>query len=460
MASPAPPRPPSHGLPPGPRSRIPGADYLRLRRDPLGFLDALARDHGDIASWRIGRQAIVFVNHPDLVRDVLVTDARLYHKGRGLERAKLLLGEGLLTSEDEFHLRQRRLAQPAFHRARIASYGATMADYAARTAARWTPGAALDVHDEMMRYTLDVVTKTLFDADVGEQAEAIGSALTEAFEAFNYAMIPFGELLDHLPLPWTIRFRRARARLDAVIYRIVAERRASGEDRGDLLSMLLMANDAEGGSGGMSDEQLRDEAMTLFLAGHETTANALAWTWHLLARHPEVERRLHDELDAALGGRVPSAEDLVRLPYTRAVLSESIRLYPPAWMIGRRAMVDHALGGYRLPARTIVLMSPWVTQRDARWWPDPLRFDPDRWLPGAGGAAERPKFAYFPFGAGTRVCIGEQFAWMEGVLAIATIAQRWRLRAASDAEVVPRPIITLRPRDGIPMIAESRAAAR
>jgi len=418
-----------------------------------------------VVGFTLGGQPVVLFSHPEHVRDVLVTQQRSFHKGRGLERARLLLGQGLLTSEGEFHLRQRRLAQPAFHRQRVAGYGAAMVRYAERTRDRWRGGATLDVAEEMMRLTLGVVGKTLFDADVEEEAEEIGGALTQALHSFGYAMLPYGELLDNLPLPPVIRFKRARARLDATIYRLIAERRASGEDRGDLLSMLLLTQDTgEGGTpapatpGGdrMSDLQLRDEVMTIFLAGHETTANLLTWSWYLLSQNPGAEAQLHAELDAVLGsgGRAPTVDDLPRLPYTRMVLAESMRLYPPAWIIGRRAVERVEVAGYPLAPRTLVFVSQYVVHRDARWYPGPERFDPGRWSPEE--TACRPRFSYFPFGAGTRVCIGEQFAWMEGTLLLATIAHRWRLRLVPGHPVAPQPIITLRPKHGMRMTVEAR----
>jgi cytochrome P450 len=422
----------------------------------MDFLTSMARTHGDVAGFQIGGQPIVLVSDPDRIRDVLVTHGRQFHKGRGLERAKLLLGEGLLTSEDDFHMRQRRLAQPAFHRARVSAYADVMASYARRQADRWHDGQRLDVSHEMAAYTLAVVGKTLFDADIEDEAQDIGEALAAAIEAFNFSVLPFADLLLALPLPVSRRFKRGRTRLDATIYRLIGERRASGEDRGDLLSMLLLAQDTEGDGGGMTDLQLRDEVLTLLLAGHETTANLLAWTLYLLSRHPDAERRLHDEIDGvaseSLGG-----EDLSRLPYTRAVLAESMRLYPPAWIVGRRAMNEYAIGEHVVPARTIVLMSQWIVHRDPRWWPNAESFQPERWLPGGSAMSPtRPKFSYFPFGAGTRVCIGEQFAWMEGTLALATIARRWRLRLAPGAVVEPQPIITLRVKGGLHMTVHAR----
>jgi cytochrome P450 len=414
---------------------------------------AMARDYGDIAHYKIGPQHLFFINDPELIRDVLVTNQKNFHKSRGLERAKRLLGNGLLTSEGEFHLRQRRLAQPAFHRQRIAAYGSTMVEFAERARTRWKDGATLDMHTEMMRLTLDIVAKTLFDADVDAEAAEIGKAMTTAFESFNYAMIPFTEYLDHVPIPPVRRFNSARDRLDKTIFRLIAERRASGEDRGDLLSMLLLAQDTEGDGTGMSDAQLRDEALTIFLAGHETTANALTWTWYLLSQHPEVEKRFHAEIDS-LNGVSPTIDDLARLPYTRMVLAESMRLYPPAWAIGRRALDAFQMREFNVPAGAVVLMSQYVMHRDARYFPDPDRFDPERWTPEA--QASRPKFSYFPFGGGARVCIGEQFAWMEGILLLATIGQRWKMRLVPDQIVDVQPLITLRPRFGMRMEFQSR----
>jgi cytochrome P450 len=445
---------------PGPRRRYPGEFLLAVTRRPLEFLGSIKRDFGDVAGFRIGTQPIVLLSHPDDIRDVLVTHGRRFHKGRGLERAKLLLGDGLLTSEDEFHLRQRRLAQPAFHRARIAGYGDTMAAYARRRAEQWVDGTELDVAAEMAAYTLAVVGKTLFDADIEDEAGDIGDALGTAIATFNFTVVPFAGVLLRLPLPVSRRFKRARKRLDATIYDMIARRRASGVDRGDLLSMLLMAQDSEGDGGGMSDLQLRDEAMTLLLAGHETTANALSWAWYLLSGAPDVEARLHAEVDS-LGDRMLGADDVARLPYTRAVLAETMRLYPPAWIIGRRALDAHRAGEHELAPRTIVLLSQWIVHRDPRWWPEAESFRPERWLPG-GSASDpaRPKFSYFPFGAGTRVCIGEHFAWMEGVLALATFAQRWRLRLVPGHPVVPQPIVTLRPKHGMRMTVERRTRVR
>ena len=399
-------------LPPGPRQRFPGQNLLRFRRDAIGFLRRLAHDYGDIVSFRLTGPPMTLLSHPDHIRDVLVTHARGFAKGRGLERSKRLLGEGLLTSEGDFHRHQRRLIQPAFHRRRIETYGLVMADCAEQVSDRWQDGQTVDMSAEMMRLTLAIVGRTLFDTHIEAEAGEIGAALSEAIHLFHVLMLPGAETLEKLPLPFVRRFREARARLDAVIYRLIAEHRASGEDRGDLLSMLLSAQDED--QSRMTDAQVRDEAMTLFLAGHDTTANALTWTWFLLSENPAVAATLHAELDAALLDRTPTVDDLPRLPYTRAVLAESMRLYPPAWIIGRRALADYPVGGYVVPQGSIVILAQVVTHTDPRWFPDPLRFDPSRWTTGEAQAA-RPN-AYFPFGGGPRICIGEQFAWMEGTL--------------------------------------------
>ncbi|MEP6690128.1 MAG: cytochrome P450 [Gemmatimonadaceae bacterium] len=444
-------------LAPSPRRRYPGHHFVSFRRDMLGFLLRLAREHGDVVRWKMGPQEMVLLNHPDAIKDVLVTDAKNFRKGRGIERMKRFLGDGLLTSEEAFHLRQRRLAQPAFHRDRIAAYGAVMASHAERATSGWRDGETIDVADAMMRLTLGIVATTLFGADVrGEEAE-IGDAISEMMRLFMFSTIPFSELVDDVAwLPTNRRFREVRQRLDAVVYRMIEQRRRSGTDGGDLLSMLLLAQDTEGDHGRMTDVQLRDEAMTIFLAGHETTANALTWTWYLLSRHPEAEARLHAEVDA-LGGRPPESADLASLPYTRMVLAESMRLYPPAWVIGRRAVGAFRVGEFDIPANAIVLLSQYVTHHDARWFPDPERFDPERWT--AGAQASRPKFSYYPFGAGTRQCIGEGFAWMEGVLVLAAIAQRWRLMLVPDHPVALQPRITLRPKFGMKMRCEARTRA-
>jgi cytochrome P450 len=429
-------------LPPGPRPRIPGALALEFWRDATGTLVRIAQEHGDVAGFRFGAQGEVLLNHPDLIRAVLVTEQRCFMKGQALQEAKRVLGDGLLTSEGDLHLRQRRLMQPLFHGRRLRDYEDTFAGCAEWAQSRWRDGDSIDVHAEMTRLTLDIVGRTLFAADVAGEAREIGEALTEALEGVNRLVYPWGHLLDRLPLESSRRFRRAGERLDATIYRLIAERRDSGATGSDLLSLLLAAQD-EGG--GMSDRQVRDEAMTLFLAGHETTANLLAWTLYLLSRHPEAERRTAFELAE---GSDPT--------YTGMVLAEALRLYPPAWVIGRRALVDVDLGPVVIPSGMLAVLSPWVTHRDPRWYPEPQRFDPERWQPEA--RETRPQYAFFPFGAGTRMCIGEGFALAEARVVLRTLLPRWTFRLVPGQQVEVLPRVTLRPRHGLRMTVGRRRA--
>ncbi len=440
--------------PPGPPDEFGLTRLLRMSRDPLGFFTQLRRDHGRFVHYRIGPRRVWFLADPELIQDVLVKQARSFLKDQGLESTKPLLGEGLLTSEGEFHRRQRRLAQPAFHHARIAAYGATMVEHGQRAAARFRDGEMLEFVPEMMRLALGIVGKTLFDSDVASDADTVARALGVAMDTFTLARVPFWRLLLYLPVPSTLRFARARRELDEVVYRLIRAHREVGRDRGDLLSMLLLARDEEGGTGTMTDRQLRDEAMTILLAGHETTAVALAWTFYLLAQDRAAEAALHDELDSVLRGAPPSAEDVRRLPYTEMVLSESMRLYPPAWAIGRRALEPLPLGGYELRPGDAAVMSQWVVHRDPELWPDPLRFDPLRFEPARKAA--RHRFAYFPFGGGPRVCIGDGFAWLAGTLLLATLAQHWRFELVPGQEISPLPRVTLRLKHGLRLVPRSR----
>jgi len=443
--------------PPGPKRSLPFATLLAYRRGPLPYFQNLAREYGDIAYFKIGPQEAFFINHPELIKEVLVTNHQKFLKGLVLQRAKRLVGEGLLTSEGEFHRRQRRLAQPAFHRQRIATYAEAMTDYANRASERWHDGDTVDMSQEMMRLTLGIVGKTLFDADVYSDSGEVRDAMTVLMELFDTLTMPFFELLQKLPLPQLRRFDTAREKLDRIIYRLIEDRRRSCIDRGDLLSMLLLAQDEEGDGSRMTDKQLRDELLTIFLAGHETTANALTWTWYLLSQHEAVEKRLHAEVDEVLGGRTPTFEDVARLQYTEMVLAESMRLYPPAWALGRLSRVDCEIGGYRVPARSLVVMSQYVMHRDERYYRTPNAFDPLRWTVEA--RESRPQFSYFPFGGGPRRCIGEGFAWMEGVLVLATLSQRWKMRLVPHHPVALKPLVTLRPKHGMRMTIISRQSA-
>ena len=425
--------------------------------DPIRFFEFLAKTYGPIAYYRIGRENIIFLNDPELIKEILVTQHQNFTKERTQQRMKILVGEGLITSEGKFHLRQRRLAQPAFHRSRISTYAATMVERAMRVRERWQAETKpeRDIALEMMHLTLSVVGKTLFDSDVDSEVEEIAAEVNAVMRLYNFLVaLPQAERLLRYPIPGLRRFRKARSRLDKTVYRMIHEHRQGKVDRGDLLSMLMAAEYDDGTR--MDDDQLRDEVMTIFLAGYETTANALTWTWYLLSQNPEAEARLHMEIDSALGGHLPTFDDLPRLRYTEMVIAESMRLYPPAWAMGRRAINDFELGEYFLPAKTNVYFSPYIVQRSSQFFPEPLRFDPERFTPEAKAA--RNRFAYFPFGGGTRQCIGESFAWMELVLVVATIAQRWKLSLVPGHPVEPQALITLRPKFGMKMRLQQRQA--
>lgn len=427
---------------------------FRVNQDPLAVLEQLALEHGDIAQVKIGPRHLVLLSHPDFVHDLLVTNGRDFVKGPALQRARRLLGNGLLTSEGETHLRDRRMVQPAFHRERVAVYAETMVTEAERMASQWTDGATLDMAKEMMRLTLVVAGKTLFDASVEDDAQAVGEAMDELMHLFNVINNPLSEWLLRLPLSPANRLRAADSRLRTIVQRLIAERRA-GVPGDDLLSMLLMARDVEGDGRALSDAQILDEVLTLFLAGHETTANALTWSWYLLSQNPAAAARLHQEVDEVLKGRLPTVEDVPALSFTRAVFNEALRLYPPAWVIGREAVSEVKIGGVTIPAGASVLASPWIIHRDPRFYRQPEQFNPERWQPEL--AADRHKLAFFPFGSGSRKCIGESFAWMEGVLVLATLAQRWRLRLDPNQRIALQPSVTLRPRYGMQMTVASRS---
>ena len=411
-----------------------------MRRDVLRSLEQIAAEQGDVANLR-GRTDFWLFTHPDAVRDVLVTCDDKFIKGPALRRAKATLGEGLLTSEGDLHRRQRRLIGPVLHPQRVASYADAMVDFARQTSESWRDGEIIDLHEQMMKLTLRVVAKTLFDADVAAEVDAIGRAMDISVGMFQRAMTPWGTWLNYLPLPSNFRFKRAWGSLMRTIDRFIQERHRSGTQSDDLLSRLLNATDVE--SGAMSDKQLRDEAITLFTAGHETTANALTFTFYLLSQHPEVGEQLCAEIQSVLNGRLPTVNDVEQLSFTRMVLSESMRLYPPAWALGRESIEPCTIAGQQINAGAVVLLSQWVTHRDERWWPRPLRFDPQRFSP--DNRAARPRWAYFPFGGGSRQCIGESFAWMEAILVIATLAQQWRMEYIETQPPGLRALITLRP---------------
>jgi cytochrome P450 len=412
-------------------------------------LPRLASTYGDVVYYRVGGMRFVLLNHPDYIRDVLIVHPEKFIKERTVQRSRLLLGEGMITAEGATHRRQRQAAQPAFHRRQVPEYAATMVACAREMREQWRPGARVNVLHEMICLTLRVVARTLFSSEIKDEVHEIAAAINSIMGLYHWLVtLPAIERLITLPLPGIGRFTKARARLDLLVHRMIEEHRriaGSGEPQGDLLSAMLASR-----SPATNDRILRDEVITILLAGYETTANALTWTWYLLSQNPEAERVLHNELDAVLGGRLPGMEDVPRLVYTRMVVAESMRLFPPAWAMGRKAAEPFRAGPYLLPAGTTAVMSQWVMHRDCRYFPDPLRFAPERFHPQT--EARRPRFAYFPFGAGSRQCIGEEFAWTEMVLVLATLAQKWKLRLVPGSRVEPEALITLRPKYGMEMI--------
>src|SRR5215469_1577881 len=438
-------------FPPGPPPNLFRSLFGALQQNPLEYFTEIFQKYGDVVGMRIGNFRTFVVYHPDLIEEMLVNKARMYHKGRVLQANKFLFGEGLLTSEGDFWLRQRRLSQPAFHRERINAYAAVMAEYAEQMQSGWHAGEERDVHQEMMSLALRIVGKTLFDADVTRDAREVGETLDVllkiAADFGKTVLIPLW-----IPTPRNLRAKAGVYRIEKIIYRIIAERRASGRDTGDLLSTLLEVQDEDGTR--MNDRQLRDETITLFLAGHETTASTVSWTWWLLAQNPAVEKRFHEELDGVLGGRAPAMDDLPKLGYLGHVLTESLRLYPPAWGMARLAEEEHEIAGYSVRPGYGVAMAQWVVHRDARWFDAPLEFRPERWE--SGLAKQLPRFAYFPFGGGPRQCIGNTFALMEASIVLATIGQKFRFELMPGHRVSPLASITLRPKNGIRVRLKAR----
>jgi cytochrome P450 len=470
-----------------------------MRRDPLGTLTAAWREHGDVVRLRFPGREVFLCAHPDAVQHVLQENNQNYGKQTmGFQKLRLALGDGLLTSEGKFWLRQRRIAQPAFHRARIAKFGAVMVEEAERTAEEWAAparaGRAIDVAEEMMFLTLRVVGRTLMSTDVAAEASQVGQAVTIILGHVRARMNTLLDFVEKLPLPSNRRFQGALRGLDKMMFEIIAQRRAAlsaggragggaggggggdgGGDGGrgsaqsggggggsgapdDLLTMLMEAKDEETGET-MDDRQLRDELVTIFGAGHETTANALTWTFYLLSVHPATRRRLAEEVQAVLGARPPTVDDLARLPFTAMVVKESMRLYPPAWVIARNALADDEIGGFRIPRDAIVLVSPYITHRHPAFWENPEGLDPERFAAESDVRRHHQhRFAYFPFGGGPRICIGNNFALMEAQLLLASLARRWRLDLVPSHPVEPQPMVTLRPKYGMRMTVHAAAA--
>lgn len=439
---------------PGPKTWSLFGHLFELRRDLIGFLTRVARKYGDITYFRIGLIRVVLLNNPDYIKEVLQTNNQNFVKGRPLRLAKQLLGEGLLTSEGKFHARQSRIVQPALDLRRIHAFGEIMTDYASKCSNGWRDGATVDMTLEMTRLTMAISGKTMFNWDVGSiVANGIAAALDDAMQLFPRVSIPFSEQLLKLPIPSTRRFYRAKMHLDSTIYGLIMERLKEGQDRGDLLSMLLMAQDESDGEK-MTEAQVRDEALTLFLTGLDTVSLALTWTWYLISQHPAIEVKLHSELNSVLAGRTPSTEDIEKLHYTRTVFLEALRLYPPIYAIAREAVDTFSLGGYTIPSKTLILMSPYLMHRDSRYYQEPERFEPDRWNP--KNLKKSPRFSFFPFGGGPRSCIGQSYALQEAMLILATLAQHWRMRLAPGHRVELLPLINLRPKFGMRMVLERR----
>jgi cytochrome P450 len=438
--------------PPGPKGTVFLGNLPQLGSDILGLFSTCAREYGDIAYLSLAGWPAFVLSNPEHIEQVLVTEHKNFIKHTFFWRhVRAIFGNGLLTSEGDFSMRQRRLAQPSFHRDRIAGYGDVMVRYTERTLDEWRDGEVRDLHQDLMRLTLLIVAKVLFDADVAGEVTTIGSALDDATHEIRTRFRRPFRIPDAVPIPGNLRYRSAVRRLDSVVDRIIEEHRAR-DGRGDLLSMLMQARDDDGQP--MTDAQLRDEAITIMLAGHETTAIALAWTCLLLSQHPAVAENLHEEIREVLGDRPPTMSDLPRLRLADMVVSESLRLYPPAYALGREAVNDCTIGEYSVPAGASVFMSPYVVHRDARWFDEPERFLPERW---AGNAAQRlPRFAYFPFGGGPRICIGNRFAIMEAVLLLTCMVRRFRFKLHDPDSVAFFPTITLRPANGMRMTVSRR----
>ncbi len=427
-------------------------------RDLLSFYMDATRRYGDIVRFGRGLYSICFVAHPDYVKQVLQDNLGNYpKKNRFNDMLKPLAGEGLLTSDGEAWRQRRRLSQPAFHRERLAGFATDMTEATQAMLARWAPlaerGQAFDVSQEMRRVTLSIVGRALFSANIGADSDEMGQALTIIFEHINHRFRHLLSWPESVPTPRNRRFHTAIATIDRLSYRLIAEHRRADTDSGDLLSMLIAVRDEETGQG-LNDRQLRDEVGTFLAAGHETTAVTLSWVWYLLSKHPHIERQVHAELDEVLGGRTPTVEDLPRLSHTRMVIQETLRLYPPAWALSRGIADSDDIDGYPIPAGALMVLSPYVTHRHPAFWDNPEGFEPERFTPEQ--VAERPRYAYFPFGGGPRQCIGNEFALMETQLIIAMVVQRYRLQLVPGQHIEPDPIATLRPSSGVQVTLHAR----
>jgi cytochrome P450 len=439
---------------PGPKAHFLLGHIPELSRDLLGFLEMCSRDYGSFVPFRVGLHPAVLINDPVGIEEVLIARHREFVKGKAVHRLELLLGKGLVTNDGDYWKRQRRMVQPAFHRERIFSFGDKMTRFTDRLLSRWQAGQLLDIQDEMMKLTFQVVTNTLFDLDVESDAEEFGRVFNQAFNHLQYEITgPLFMLPTGVPTIGRIRTRKAVNKLNEIVYGIIEQRRAGKEEHNDLLDLMMQARDQEGF--GMTDKELRDETMSILVAGGETIALSLSWTWYLLSRHPEAAAKLAAEADSVLGGRKPTAADIPQLRYTESVLMESMRLYPPVSLMSREAVQDCEIGGYPVRAGTLIAVSQWVMHRDSRFFDQPDVFDPDRWT---GELSKRlPKGAYFPFSLGPRGCIGQGFAMMESVLILAMIAQKFRFTLLPGHTVTPKPVLALRPKHGVKAVIQRRS---
>jgi len=466
-------------FPPGPTYKMPGKLLRQLIHDPINTLSTIAREYGDISYFKLGPEHVYLINNPDYIEKVLIYDHRNFKKGKRLQTAKAVLGEGLVTSEGDFHNHQRRLIQPIFLPKQIMIYSNIMTDYAVHMRNRWKDGSTVDISEEMMRLTLGIICKSVLNYDVESEAQEVGKALTTVRNYSKRLQSPIGQVLNKIPiLPAPKRAREAREKLDSLVYGLISGRRQQEESGSemrydDLLSRLMQAQESNTANhvsnngipsmstsptstsdGKMSDKQVRDEVMTIFIAGHETTSNALTWTFYLLSQYSNVEKKLHDEIELVLGNRIPTVDDIPKLQYTEMVLRESMRIFPPVWTMGRRVENDYSVGEYTIPAGSSILMCQYVMHHDPRYYEKPEEFNPDRWTDDF--KTRLPRFSYFPFGGGIRGCIGESFAWMEGVLIIATIAQEWSMHLVPSQRIKLDPAITLRSKYGMKMKLSQR----
>lgn len=437
--------------PPGPKGMPLIGSLFDFMKDRLGFLKMVREEFGDFAYFKLGPRHIYFINNPEFIENILVKDNRKFIKSKVLQRAKIIVGEGLLTSEKEKHLKNRRAIQPLFHNKAIPSYADIMVRETRELTEKWSGGNTIDLHNEMMKLTQTIVVKTLFGTELGGKTQELVKSLNYIMGMFPKIMMPFSELLDYLPIPSMNRLRKEMKFLDRTIYNLVNERRKTGDEKNDLLNVLLNTRDEEGNEF-FSDKQIRDEIITFFIAGQETTSNSLCWTYYLLSQNPEYEELLLKEIDKVPGERPPTIDNINQLGIAENIFREALRMYPPAWVVARRATEDYEINGYTIPANSDIYMSQYVVHHDSRFFEYPYKFRPDRW----DAESKLPRFAYFPFGGGPRRCIGEPFAYMEAVLIIAVISRKWKLELQPDFRVEMEPFITIRPKYGMKMVLKNR----